>query len=356
VASAGGRLEQRLADAGIASVRLDLASHNPFVTARNAARLFKLVHTHAIDLVHAHGRAAAWSAFVAARLARVPFLTTWYKGFREQNVLKRRYNGVMARGDRVIAVSEQIAELIAERHCTPRARIAVIPPSIDFDRFDPGALTNERLEAVRAGWGIDPSDETRVVLVPGRMLRRKGHDVVVRAARHLKEMGVTDILFVFAGEDQGRTRYTGQLWDLVLSTGTADVVRIAGPTADLPAAYATAAAVVSAAVQPEGLQRSLLESLAMARPVVVSELAAGADIVLAPPTVDEDRMTGLRFSAGDHEALALTLMRLFAMPEPLRAAIGRRGREWVLAHCSRSRVAEQTLAAYAAVMPAPPAR
>ena len=106
------------------------------------------------------------------------------------------------------------------------------------------------------------------------------------------------------------------------------------------------------AVQPEGLQRSILEGLAMARPVLVSDLAAGPDVVLAPPTVSEDRMTGLRVAAGDAEELAMALMRLFAMPEPVRALIGRRGREWVLARCNRNRVSEEMLAAYAAVVPA----
>jgi glycosyltransferase involved in cell wall biosynthesis len=348
VVSAGGRLEAELTRAGIECIRRDMASRNPLTTARNAAFLLALIRRRGIAAVHAHGRAAAWSAFAAARGAGVPFLTSWYKGFREQNLFKHGYNSVMARGDRVVAVSEQIADLIVERHCTPRARITVIPPAVDFDLFDPGALTAERIDRIRAAWGVPAG--TAVILVAGRMLRRKGHHVVVRAAERLKAMGRQDVLFVFAGEDQGRTRYTGELWDLVLSTGTADIVRMAGPTDDMPAAYAAADVVVSAAVQPEGLQRSILESLAMARPVLVSDLAAGTDVVLTPPTVSEDRMTGLRFAAGDADDLAFALMRLFAMPEPVRAAIGRRGREWVLARCNRSRVAEEMLAAYAAVL------
>lgn len=349
VVSAGGRLEANLVRAGIECVRRDLASRNPLMTAKNAAFLLRLARTRGVDAIHAHGRAAAWSAFGAARVAKIPFLTSWYKGFREQNLFKHGYNSVMARGDRVIAVSEQIADLIVERHRTPRARIAVIPPAVDFDQFDPAALTPDRVEKVRAAWGVPAG--TQVVLVAGRMLRRKGHDVVVRAAERVKAMGLADVLFVFAGEDHSRSRYTGELWDLVMSTGTADVVRMAGPTDDMPAAFGTAAVVVSAAVQPEGLQRSILEALAMARPVLVSDLAAGTDVVLTPPTVSEDSMTGLRVAAGDPEDLAMAVMRLFAMPEPMRATIGRRGREWVLAHCNRGRVAEEMLAAYAAVLP-----
>jgi glycosyltransferase involved in cell wall biosynthesis len=125
-----------------------------------------------------------------------------------------------------------------------------------------------------------------------------------------------------------------------------DVIRMAAPVADMPAAYAAASAVVSAAVQPEGLQRAILEAQAMARPVVVSDLGAGPDIVLTPPVVPENRITGLRFHSGDDAALAATLLRLFSLPEPARRAMGARGRNWVLGHFNAPAVAEQTLRLY----------
>jgi glycosyltransferase involved in cell wall biosynthesis len=347
VASSGGRLEGRLAEAGAELIRLDMASRNPGVIVRNTATLFRLLRQRQCDVVHAHGRTAAWSALPAARMARIPFLTSWYKGFRDQNALKHVYNGVMARGARVITPSDQIAELIVARHRVPWERIAVIPPAVDLGRFDPTALTLDRVNAVRRSWGV--KSDTKVILIPGRMLRRKGHHVVVQAARRLKDIGVADVLFVFAGEDEGRSRYSGELWDLVLATETTDIVRMAPSPADVPAAYGAATAVLSASIQPEGLQRTILEALAMARPVAVSDLAAGPDIVLAPPAVPEERMTGLRFASGDAEALATALIRLLSMPDPVRRAIGRRGREWVAARCAPAAVAQELLAVYAAV-------
>ncbi len=351
VVSSGGRLEQRVADEGGEFIRLDVASRNPSRMARNAARLFALARDRGCDVVHAHGRTAAWSAFAAARMAGVPFLTSWYKGFRDQNSLKHLYNGVMARGARVITPSDPIAELIVARHRTPWERISVIPTAIDIGHFDPTALTIERISAVRASWGA--KSDTKVILVPGRVLRRKGHHVAVQAARQLKAFGLKNFLFVLAGEDDGRSRYTGELWDLVLETNTADVVRMARSPADKPAAYGAAAAVVSAAIQPEGAPRTILEALAMARPVVVSDLAAGPDIVQAPPTVPEARMTGLRFAPGDDEGLAAALVQLLSMPDAARRAIGRRGREWMASHCAPATVASQILAVYAAVTEKP---
>jgi glycosyltransferase involved in cell wall biosynthesis len=347
VVASGGRMQSDIAAAGAEFIAMNIASQNPIVMLRNAAALTRLVRERGCDVIHAHGRAPGWSAYYAARRTGVPFLTSWYKGFREQNGLKRLYNSVMARGDRVIAVSGQIAELVNARHGTPWDRIVVIPTSIDVERFDPARVTAARLEAVRRAWGIRP--DGKVILVVGSMLRRKGHHVVVEAVRRLKEIGLKDFHCIFLGDQEGRTRYEGELWDLVLSTNTADVIRMVGPADDRPAAYAAASVVVSASTQLEGLQRSILEAQAMGRPVVTSDLGAGDDVVLAPPAVPEDHMTGLRFSSGDAPALAEALIRLFSLPESVRSAIGARGRAWVVAHFDALAVAGPMLKLYAEV-------
>ncbi|MCZ7642800.1 MAG: glycosyltransferase [Pseudorhodoplanes sp.] len=283
VISRGGRLEHQVSEHGAQLIHLDVASKNPFVMLRNAVAIARIALRTRCDLVHVHGRAPAWSAWLACRCIGVPFVTSWYKGFREQNVFKRLYNSVMARGDRVIAVSDQIAEIINDRYGTPWGRINVVPAGFDLSPFDPAAVSPARIETMRRIFGAGP--QTKIILAPGRMLRRKGHHLLVKAAQRLKDAGLKDFVCVFVGEDHGHSRYMGELWDLVLATGTADVVRMTGPVTDIAAAYAAACVVVSAATQAEGLQRTILEAQAMARPVVVSDLAAGSDVVLAPPAV-----------------------------------------------------------------------
>lgn len=344
VVSRAGRLVADVTAAGGDFVPLDVGSNNPAMMLRNAIKLTRMARERRCGVIHAFGRAGAWSAFIAARLCGIPFVTSWYKGYREQNVFKRLYNSIMARGDRVIASSEQIAQLINDRYGTSWKKITVVSCSIDLDRFDPEKITRERIDAMRSAWGV--KRDTKVILITGRILRRKGHHVVVKAVKRLKAMGLKDFLCVFVGEDRGRTRYTGELWDLVLSTGTMDVIRMAAPVADMPAAYAAASVVVSAAIQPEGVQRAILEAQAMARPVIVSDLGAGSDVVLTAPAVPESRIAGFRFHAGDDAALAAALIRLFSMPEPNRATIGRRGRDWVLGHFNADIVTEQTLRLY----------
>jgi glycosyltransferase involved in cell wall biosynthesis len=346
IATSGGRLERDITACGAELVRLDTASRNPLVMAGNAFALKRLIVERRCSLVHALARAPAWSALAAAGMTGVPLVTTWYNAFRDQNVFKRLYNSVMVRGERVIALSDQIADAIAEGHGVAAGRIVVAPPYVDVATFDPAGVTADRVEAVRAAWGL--GTDTKAMIVVGYIQRRAGHHVVVRAARRLKDMGLRDFAFVLVGEDPGRSSYSGQLWDMVLATETSDVIRIAGPPADRPAAYAAAIAVVSAAIQLES-PRSLLEAMAMARPVIASDLAAGPETVLAPPAVAEDRMTGLRFPAGDDGELAAALIRLLSASEGARRAIGRRGRERVVAQFADAGMATQMLAVYAEI-------
>jgi len=344
VVSSGGHLTRDIKATGAICIEIDMASHNPAKILRNAFALARIVREHRCDIIHAHARAPGWSAYLASRMTGVPFVTTWYKGFRQQNAFKRIYNGVMARGAPVIAVSDQIAELINDRYGTPWSRIAVVPLSIDTEHFDPGAVSPDRVTAIRRLWGIRDGD--RIVLVTGRMLRRKGHHLVVAAVEQLKAMGLKDFVVVFAAEDQG-TRYAGEIWDRVLATGSNDTIRMSGPIDDLPAAYAASTVTVSAAVQPEGVQRAVLEAQAMERPVIVSDLAAGPDVVLAAPAVANERITGMRVAAGDAGALAAALVRLFSMPESEQRAMGTRGRAWVRGHFNAEAGAVLMLKLYA---------
>ena len=80
----------------------------------------------------------AWSALLAARRTGAHFVTTYHGTYNENFPGKRRYNAVMARGERVIAISSFIAGHIRDRHGTERGRIRVIPRGVDHRAVRPG--------------------------------------------------------------------------------------------------------------------------------------------------------------------------------------------------------------------------
>ena len=118
VVSRAGRLVADVTTAGGEFVPLDVSSNNPLLMLRNAIKLTRMARDRQCRVIHAFGRAGAWSAFIAARLCQIPLVTSCYKGFREQNIFKHFYNSIMARADHVIASSEQIAQLINDRYGT----------------------------------------------------------------------------------------------------------------------------------------------------------------------------------------------------------------------------------------------
>src|SRR6202051_1521909 len=116
VATEGGRLENELAAAGGKLISMKLDSQSPARIIANAFALRDLIRKRDIKLVHARSRAPAWSAFFAARMTSVPFVTTYHGIYNSGNTFKRFYNSVMASGDMVIANSQWTADHIKQEH------------------------------------------------------------------------------------------------------------------------------------------------------------------------------------------------------------------------------------------------
>ena len=138
VASQGGRLEAELVSAGGELIRIDnLPTKNPLAIRANAGVLAKIAADRKVSLIHARSRAPAWSALWAARQAKLPFVTTYHGVYSAKGGLKRLYNSVMARGDRVIANSDFTARHILAEHPWANGRIVTIHRGVDIAKFSP---------------------------------------------------------------------------------------------------------------------------------------------------------------------------------------------------------------------------
>ena len=84
-----GRLAPEVVAAGGEIIEFPAATKNPLRMLANARAIERLIRQLGVDLVHARSRAPAWSALIAARRARVPFVTTYHGAYGETNALKR---------------------------------------------------------------------------------------------------------------------------------------------------------------------------------------------------------------------------------------------------------------------------
>ncbi len=348
VAAEDGRMAADVRAAGGEIINLPMASKNPLQMLANARRLKQLIKSDNINLLHARSRAPAWSALLAARRAGVPFVTTYHGAYSERGRLKRLYNGVMARADRVIANSEFTANLIRTRYGTEPARIAVIHRGIDPAAYDATAIAPERLERLRTSWGIDPT--TRVVLVAARLSPQKGQSVVIDAAGRL---GLafpgnlsTPVAIIFAGDAQGRDDYVRDLDQRIAAHRLGGIVKRVGHVADMPAAYALAHVALLPSILPEAFGRASIEAQASGVPVIATRLGAPPETVRAVPDVPAGTETGWLVTSNDADALAGALAEALALSPAAHAAMAARARINATTNFTLARLQRQTLTVY----------
>jgi glycosyltransferase involved in cell wall biosynthesis len=98
--------------------------------------------------------------------------------------------------------------------------------------------------------------------------------------------------------------------------------------------------------EPEAFGRVAVEAQAMGTPVVVSDLGAVPETVLAPPETAASRRTGWRVPAGDAGALADALDEVLALGASAHEGLGRRARTHVEQHFSLETMISGTLGVY----------
>jgi glycosyltransferase involved in cell wall biosynthesis len=330
VASAGGKLVKDLENLGAHHFTLPLNTKNPWKLWRNAQALQRLTQDYSIQLIHVRSRAPAWSALWAAQRLKVPLLTTYHGVYNSRNRVKRFYNSVMARGDKVIAISQSIAQYIQQQHGSLSSSVTVIPEGIDTDIFDPEKVTVQQINDLCQAWGV-PSNRF-LILLPGRLTRWKGQEVLIKALRLLTDL---PICAVFLGSDQGRKVYIDHLRQVSQDLD----VRFIEECDRMPVAYAAADVVLSCSIEAEAFGRVTAEALAMARPYIGTNLGATPELCL-------DKQTGFLVPPDDENALAQKVQDVFHLTSEYKQKMGFAARQHIVENFSLEKMAEATLKVY----------
>ena len=337
VASSGGPMVHEVERAGGIHKALPLATKNPARIWANAKRLAELIEAEKVDLVHVRSRAPGWSAWLAARRTKRPLVTTFHSPYGH-NWLKHSYNAVMARGDRVIAISEFLAEHIRATYKVGDDRLVTIPRGIDLELFNPAAVSGSRMIQLARAWRL-PEDRP-VIMLPGRLTRWKGQGLLLDA---LAALGRRDISCVLVGAEQGREAYRDELESKIEAANLGEVVRVVGHCRDMAAAYMLSDVVVSASIEPEGFGRVAVEAQAMGRPVIASDHGGACETV-------RHGATGWLVKPGDVQALTSALHGALALAPEARAALAERARRNAVENYSVQQMCDRTLAVYDALL------
>jgi len=273
-----------------------------------AAKLAALIKQHRTHVVHAHKGREQALMFWASFFSRIPALVA-NRGVSfpvgRLRALKYRF-----RTDAVVAVSESIRrELLASG--VPASKVVTIYGGVDIQRFHPSVDG----DGVREEFRI-PHDALLIVKV-AHVREWKGYEVFLPAAAAVAR-AEPRAFFLCAGKGTGESP---DLDALSRNLGLEHRLRWAGFREDLPQTLAAADICVHAATAGEGVTGVVREALAMAKPVVVTDVGGNRELVL-------DHETGLLVPPRDPDALAQGMLALMRAPAQA-AALGRAGRRLV---------------------------
>lgn len=266
VMSAGGRLVRRLEEQGSEHLTWPIGQKSLW-TLRLVPRLRRLLQREGVDILHARSRLPAWIAWLAWRgmdpASRPRWVTTVHGLYSV-----KRYSAIMTRGERVIAVSDQVRRYILDNYPDAEPdRICVIPRGVDRVAYpygyQPGVVW------LRAWYNSYPQLEGKfVITLPGRLTRLKGHLDLIELLSRLRARGIMDVhALIVGGEDPRRQTYADTVRRQAEEAGL-DNLTFTGHRSDLREIMAVSDAVLSVSSQPESFGRTVLEALSLGVPVL----------------------------------------------------------------------------------------
>jgi glycosyltransferase involved in cell wall biosynthesis len=167
-----------------------------------------------------------------------------------------RYSGIMARGERVVCVSQTVRDYVLKHWPkTPPERLCIIERGVDPAAFP------------RQPWAPS-ADGRRVLLMPARGTRLKGHAEAIALLARVRAAGVDAQLWLPGAVEAGREHYLDELRAQARALGVEAQLRLNAPIEDMPGAYRQADVVLQLSNKPESFGRTVVEALCSGRPVV----------------------------------------------------------------------------------------
>lgn len=255
------------------------------------------------DWVHADfGQNSATAALFLAELLRVPF------SFKVHAF--DIFDGRLALRDPLRALKLERAQVLFSEHDYGRRWLTPLLPAgaskkivvhyscVRTDEFQPLP---------------PPADSVRFAAL-GRLVPKKGFDVLVRAVARLRQQGTEVVVDVYGdGPEYGRLK------DLIEASELERSVRLLGSyeNGELPRILRDAVALVVPSVttptgDTDGIPTVIYEAMALGRPVIASAISAIPEVV-------QDGMTGLLVPPADAQQLAAAMKTLLSGPDRVRS-------------------------------------
>jgi glycosyltransferase involved in cell wall biosynthesis len=325
IATSGGDLIKFIDKKKVKLFRLPVHSKNPLIIIFNTFALVFIILVNGISIVHARSRAPAWSCFLATKITRKKFVTTFHGTYNFNNSIKKFYNSIMVRSNLIIAGSNFIFSHINKnysRYLGAKKKLLVIFRGINVDYFDPSTTTETQEKQLLIDWQIDKSK--KIILLPGRLTSWKGQVSFIEALSLVnKELGYDSFYGVILGSDQGRNVYKKKITRLVEQHRLTNQLKFIEHCKNMPVAYKISDLIVSASIEPESFGRVAVEAQSMKKPILASDIGGSNETV-------ENGKTGFLFEAGNPVSLSNKILEILKLDESTLKSMGNEGRKNII--------------------------
>jgi len=297
-------------------------SRNPlsFTNIKAAAILLKLIKKNKYIMVHTHTPVASFIGRIVVKLAGAPHIVYTAHGFHFHEHGNKLKNFVYYRlekfagrfTDVLITINKDDYRIAVERKMIPNGKVFYVKGvGVDTERFNPLKVEKKDLFSIE-GKTIGNLGDSLLVSI-GRLEHEKHFDHILKALFDLKSRG--KILKCLIAGDGPLKDY---LVNLSKKLGMEKDFFIIGYTKNVVELLSISDIFVFTSSR-EGLPVSVVEAMAMEKPVVAYNIRGVRDLVV-------DGKTGFLIPFGNVEAFAEKIIYLIEHPEVARA-MGEMGRE-----------------------------
>ncbi len=325
IVTSGGDLLKFVDKKKVKIIRLPVQSKNPLLILINSIILTFIIFILNIDIVHARSRAPAWSCYLATKITRRNFVTTFHGTYNFSTKLKKFYNSIMLRSKLIIAGSNFIFSHIKENYSEfidLNKKLMVIFRGINVDYFDQTSLIENDEIKLKKKWEIE--ENKKIILMPGRLTSWKGQELFIEAINLVNiELGYEAFYAVILGSEQGRDLYKKKLIRLSEQYRMTKQLKFIDNCKNMALAYKISDIIVSASIEPEAFGRVAVEAQSMQKIIIASNIGGSNETIV-------DEKTGFLFENGDAKSLSKKIIRVLNMDKNILKSIGDEGRKNVI--------------------------
>jgi glycosyltransferase involved in cell wall biosynthesis len=335
VISSGGKMLPQLEQEGSIHIYMDVASKNPFKIWGNSYKLATIINEMDIDIVHARSRIPAWSCYLACKQTKANFVTTFHGIYSFGNAIKKYYNSIMTKGQKVIAVSNFVKEHMMNNYEIASDKIKVIHRGVNCDIFSPEQVNEEMREKFREKYNVPKN--TPVILLPARMTRWKGQLFLLEAIKQIKHL---DFYCIMAGDLAKHPQFVVELLSKIEEYKLQNRVQIFGNESNIVGLYAIADIVLSTSIAPEAFGRTIIEAQAMKKIVLATNIGGACETI-------QDQVTGFHVKSNDSFDLTKKIQHALELVGTKEAQeLGERARQSVIENFSLDKMLDSTMEIY----------